>query len=222
MPPTRKFSAAGRANSKRGSLQGTTTPSVVSPTSTRATERAPSSYDGSDADYYYELKEEAREERKQEPLGLKEQDEKAKQVARGIELEMEDKVREVRERLEKQMATGKGDEPPSVGNPGQSIHFQLFSVEHVDYFYNDFYASKYVELYSQAVFDGDQEYDEEAKPGENDELGGHVYFKSSAGCDLTSFFASQNRQAWRNFVSASAAENTTAIMWHFSFSVTAT
>lgn len=144
------------------------------------------SYDGSDADYYHELKE-LREERKQELLDLKEQDEKEKQVAREIELEMEDKVREVRERLEKQMATGKGDEPPGIGNAGQYLHFKLFSVEHVDYFYNDFYASKYVEFYSQAAFDGDQEYDEEAKPGENDELGGHVYFNSSAGCDLTSF-----------------------------------
>lgn len=130
------------------------------------------SYDGSDADYYYELKEE-REERKQEKL----EERKEKEQLLEIEKTMEDEVCAAHRSLD--AAEEEGREPNPVGSlAGQS--FKLYCSDHVDYFYSDFYATKRVDF-----FHPDE--DQRMRGDEADALYAHVHLDSNANCNFGPF-----------------------------------
>ncbi|AEO57899.1 hypothetical protein MYCTH_2304632 [Thermothelomyces thermophilus ATCC 42464] len=129
------------------------------------------SYNGSDADYYYELKDK-REERKQEKL----RERKEKEQQREIEKTKEDEVCAADRCLD---TAEKGRETIPVGPlAGQS--FRLYCSDHVDYFYSDLYGTKRVDFYHLDV--------NERNPGdEADALYGDVYLDSNANCNFGPF-----------------------------------
>ncbi|KAH6872084.1 hypothetical protein B0T10DRAFT_499916 [Thelonectria olida] len=138
------------------------------------------SYDGSDADYYYELKYE-REERKRELRDMREHEQKAKETRRDFESEMEKEVQEAYECLQRAEMKGDAHRHDLLGKV-----FHLYSVDHVDLCYSDFYPSKYVEFHclddNGAQLCCDQLLDDEAR-----QIDGHVYFNVNCGCDFASF-----------------------------------
>ncbi|CAH0047208.1 unnamed protein product, partial [Clonostachys solani] len=97
------------------------------------------SYTEDDADYYYELKE-MREERKRELRDNKKEDARMKQEEYDHNKK---KMKEVYDFYKKMKETIKnGDEPPIL-NTLDGSSFRLFSVEHVDYRYdNDLYPTR--------------------------------------------------------------------------------
>ncbi|KAK9439946.1 hypothetical protein VB005_04564 [Metarhizium brunneum] len=118
------------------------------------------SYTGSDADYYYELKEQ-RTDRKMQLQDEKEQQQEERNSTR------EDK---------------RGDGPRPVLASIADKSFDLYSVDHVDYCYHDFYRSKYVEFYH---IDEDEEC---CKPPDREaKITGHVYLSSDSGCQFVPF-----------------------------------
>ena len=145
-------------------------------------EESERSYDGSDADYYYELKE-AREERKQEKL----RERKAKESQREVEKNKEDEVRTAYRSLD---TAEKGGKTTTIGPlAGQS--FRLFCSDHVDYFYSDLYGTKRVDFYHLGDMElGDMEnhHPDEQEPG--DEAGmmyGDVYLDGNTNCNFGPF-----------------------------------
>ncbi|KIW15233.1 hypothetical protein PV08_05278 [Exophiala spinifera] len=96
------------------------------------------SYDCSDADHYYELKEE-RDEMEQE--NLRERKEKGRQ--RDIEKTEEEEVRVAYRSLNK--AEKERKTIPARSLTGQ--RFRLFCGDHVDLFYSSFYVTKRVDFY---------------------------------------------------------------------------
>lgn len=135
------------------------------------------SYDGSDADYYYELKEE-REERKQEKL----RERKEKEQEREMERTKEEEVRAAYRSLNK--AEKERKTIPVGSLAGQS--FKLFCSDHVDHFYSDLYATKRVDFYH--LDDRDNPRLGKEKPGgEADMLYGDVYLDANANCDFGPF-----------------------------------
>jgi hypothetical protein len=135
------------------------------------------SYDGSDADYYYELKEE-REERKQEKL----QEREEKESQREFEKNKEDEVRTVYRSLDTAEKEGKTN--PIGPLAGQS--FKLFCSDHVDYFYSDLYKTKRVDFYH--LGDMENHHPDEQEP--SDEAGmmyGDVYLDANASCNFGPF-----------------------------------
>lgn len=135
------------------------------------------SYDGSDADYYYELKEE-REERKQEKLRGR--------IAKNREREMESaKEEEVRAayrsllKAEKELKT-----IPIESLAGQG--FKLFCSDHVDHFYLNTYATKRVDFYYLDDM-GDLLPDKQKHRNEADMLFGDVYLDANASCNFGPF-----------------------------------
>ncbi|KIW41795.1 uncharacterized protein PV06_05408 [Exophiala oligosperma] len=135
------------------------------------------SYDGSDADYYYELKEE-RDERKQAKL----RERKEKERQRDIEKTREEEVRVAYRSLNK--AEKERKTVPAGPLAGQS--FQLFCSDHVDLFYSDFYVTKRVDFYY--LDDTSNPGRHNQKPGrETDMLYGDVYLNANANCNFGPF-----------------------------------
>lgn len=135
------------------------------------------SYDGSDADYYYELKEE-RKERKQEKL--------RERIAKNCELEMESaKEEEVRAAYRSLLKAEKELKTIPIGSlAGQG--FKLFCSDHVDYFYFNIYATKRVDFYylddMGDLLPGKQKHSNEANM-----LYGDVYLDANASCNFGPF-----------------------------------
>ncbi|KAH0490753.1 hypothetical protein TgHK011_002207 [Trichoderma gracile] len=138
------------------------------------------SYQGSDADYYYELKEQ-RIQRKIDLRDLREKQERQRALTRELAGEKEQEVREAYEAMVKEQK--KGDAPrPRLASIANRLFF-LFSVDHVDYCYDyDLYPSKYVEFHYL-----DKDCRAIPPPSADTEIDGHVYLHSSAGCDFCSF-----------------------------------
>lgn len=106
-------------------------------------EESERSYDGSDADYYYELKDE-REERKRELL------QRRREIQQKLEFEKskKDEVNAAYKSFKKasRRAIKKGRTISIDSIVGQS--FNLFSSDHVERFYYDtLYGSKYIDFY---------------------------------------------------------------------------
>ncbi|EXJ91945.1 hypothetical protein A1O3_00495 [Capronia epimyces CBS 606.96] len=137
------------------------------------------SYDGSDADYYYELKHE-RDERKQ--VKLKERKEKERQ--RDRENTKEEEVRVAYRSLSE--ARKERKRVPAGPLAGQS--FQLFCSDHVDHFYtSDYYPTKRVDFYCL---------DDTSNPGRHNQkpgrelamLHGDVYLNGNTNYSFGPFF----------------------------------
>ncbi|KAF4961378.1 hypothetical protein FSARC_10194 [Fusarium sarcochroum] len=140
------------------------------------------SYTDSDADFYYELKSE-REERKRELRDIKEHERKQKAERRVLELEKEKEVKEAYKHL--QEAVQRGDSLPKL-DPFLGS-FKLFSVDHFDYRYDpDYYPTKYVSFYT---LDGSTASGGMASPVKDKtaELQGNIYLDVNCGCDFAPF-----------------------------------
>jgi hypothetical protein len=135
------------------------------------------SYDGSDADYYYELKEE-RVERKQEKLRERKKKERQQDIEKTKEEEVHAAYRSLN-KAEKERKT-----IPVGLLAGQS--FKLFCSDHVDHFYSDLYATKRVDFYH--LDDTNNPRLHKQKPGgEADMLYGDVYLDANANCNFGPF-----------------------------------
>lgn len=129
------------------------------------------SYDGSDADYYYELKAERRE-RKWDLERLRGEAEADQRHRRAKELVKEQLVQEVYNRLKKAIKAGEPSPDLDLGSR-RGKTFNLFSVNHVDYCFDaEVYPTKYVEFYH--LDDGP-------------EVRGRVYLNTNDGCDFGPF-----------------------------------
>ena len=141
------------------------------------------SYDGSDADYYYERKSD-RKQRKYELREQREVQQKEKQALRGFEAQAETEVEEALKRLQQAFRQG---EAPSILNLQPSKLFHLYSVDHVDHCYHpELYPYKYVEFDSP---DDDHELvdDKKSPSHEATEVSGHVYFDADTHCYFLPF-----------------------------------
>lgn len=138
------------------------------------------SYDGSDAGYYYELKMD-RTQRKRDILHEIECQQLEKQSVRDYDQALEQEVYKAYEAMQQERKTAHVPWPKLDSIVGKS--YRLHSVDHVDYCYNsELYGSKYVEFY---YYDEDGEY---CKPPSNEtEVIGHVYFNVDSGCDFDPF-----------------------------------
>jgi hypothetical protein len=128
------------------------------------------SYDGSDAEYYYELKEE-REERKHEKGQERKEKEREQEMERTKEEEVYAAYRSLN-RAEKERKT-----IPIESLAGQG--FKLFCSDHVDHFYSDLYATKRVDFY-HLDDTGNPRLDKPKLGGEADMLYGDVYLDANA------------------------------------------
>lgn len=136
------------------------------------------SYNGSDADYYYELK----AERKERKLELQETRERNKQAKDGQRAFDRDKEREVQEMYDS-LKNAKQSEIPLEPIAGK--HFCLYSLDHVDYCYSsDMYPSKYVEFYH---LDENDRSGQLLPARQETQMHGHVYFNSDTDCDFGPF-----------------------------------
>ncbi|KAL7810594.1 hypothetical protein V8C26DRAFT_409834 [Trichoderma gracile] len=138
------------------------------------------SYQGSDADYYYELKEQ-RIQRKIDLRDLREKQERQRALTRELASEKEQEVREAYDAMVKEQK--KGDAPrPRLASIANRLFF-LFSVDHVDYCYNhDLYPSKYVEFYYL-----DNDCRRIITTNTDVEIQGHVYLDVNTECDFLPF-----------------------------------
>ncbi|KAL6825808.1 hypothetical protein J3E69DRAFT_380914 [Trichoderma sp. SZMC 28015] len=137
------------------------------------------SYNGSDADYYYELKDQ-REERKQDLREMKMQEREEKERVRKAESIKEEEVKAAYKSV--QQAESKGQPLPPLDSIARK-NFRLYSVDHVDHRYDSIYPSKYVEFY----------YFEEGTckaiqpPSRETKIQGHLYLNVESGCDFDDF-----------------------------------
>ncbi|KAK4074502.1 uncharacterized protein Triagg1_5098 [Trichoderma aggressivum f. europaeum] len=140
------------------------------------------SYNGSDADYYYELKDE-RKERKQQLRDYKVKEDKDKEHWRKWENVRVEEVQAAYESL--QQAEIKGHIP----SPLDSIsgkHFNLYSLDHFDHRYDSLvYPTKYVEFYY--IEEGDDTVTVKQPPTRETKSEGHLYLDSACGCDFDLF-----------------------------------
>lgn len=138
------------------------------------------SYTGSDTDFYYELKDE-RISRKKDLLEERELHQKERALTRELESSKEQEVYAAYEAmLESQK---KGDRPRPRLESIAGKQFYLYSVDHVDYCYDDFlYPSKYVEFYFIGENGGIGH-----EPYKIAKIQGHVYLNSSSGGDFEPF-----------------------------------
>ncbi|EGR45745.1 uncharacterized protein TRIREDRAFT_110751 [Trichoderma reesei QM6a] len=139
------------------------------------------SYQGSDADYYYELKEQ-RIQRKIDLRDLREEQERERRLHRELESEKEQEVREAYEAMLKEQK--KGDAPrPRLASLSKAI-FHLFSVDHIDYCYcYDLYlGTRYVEFYCL-----DEKGQTRIPDNTNVKIQGHVYLSDRTDCDFLPF-----------------------------------
>lgn len=143
------------------------------------------SYNGSDADYYYELKHE-REERKEELWDMKVEERKQRESVRKDESVKEEEVQAAYKAV--QEAESKGQPlPPLDSIAGKT--FRLYSVDHVDHHYDSLvYSSKYVEFYYIEVIKEDGHVHTNKQPPSRDtKILGHLYLNASSGCDFDYF-----------------------------------
>ncbi|KAH6951124.1 hypothetical protein BKA56DRAFT_440623, partial [Ilyonectria sp. MPI-CAGE-AT-0026] len=141
------------------------------------------SYNGSDAGFYYELRDE-REERKRELRDTKERERTEKQRRRELESNREEEVQAAYEFLRQAEFRGCRPLDPIAGKT-----FHLFSADHVDHCYNpefpELYPTKYVEFYTLHEEDPRSE---DTNPSDNHtEIQGHLYFNANCGCDFAPF-----------------------------------
>ncbi|KAJ0109339.1 hypothetical protein J7T55_000264 [Diaporthe amygdali] len=139
------------------------------------------SYDGSDADYYHDLKEE-REERKREKL----QERVEKEREQGFERTKEEQVCAAYKSLRK---IRKEHKTIPVG-PFAGHGFKLFCSDHVNHFHSDLYAIKRVDIYLvDDMYDvlNDFYWDRQKPSGGTGVLYGDVYLNAEANCNLGPF-----------------------------------
>lgn len=139
------------------------------------------SYDGSDADYYYELKEQ-REERKREKL------EERKEKDREVELvrTKEEEVRRAYKLLRK--AKKEHNTIPVESLAGQG--FKLFCSDYINHSPNGLNAVKLVNFYHKDDMDDGAGHSRLGKQEPSNETGmlyGDVYLEGSAFCDFGPF-----------------------------------
>ncbi|KAJ2968511.1 hypothetical protein NQ176_g9146 [Zarea fungicola] len=137
------------------------------------------SYDGSDADYYYELKYE-REERKRELQEIRLEQLKVRDFEQQKVTEVEEAVRQWQDTCALRDAF-----PPLTQLTGKL--FYLFCVDYVDHCWNaDLSSSKYVEFHA---LDADAVLPDEEQPSHDnsEQIYGHVYLDANTGCDLAPF-----------------------------------
>ncbi|KJZ78257.1 hypothetical protein HIM_02295 [Hirsutella minnesotensis 3608] len=139
------------------------------------------SYNGSDAHFYYELRDE-REERKRELRDIKERERAEKQDQRELERNREAEVQAACELL--RQTESRGSRLPLDPIAGKTFH--LFSVNHVDHCYDPFlYPTKYVGFYTL-----DEEYPRSEDTIRSDGHAmtyGHLYLNADRGCDFAPF-----------------------------------
>jgi hypothetical protein len=134
------------------------------------------SYNGSDADCYYELKEE-REERKRELQEIREDEQEAKEEQQRFERNKENEVQSACEALK----SGKESKTAPLESFA-SKNFRLYSADYVKHCYDpDLYRFKYVEFYR---LDKDGQLLSEREAGQ---INGHIYFNSGNVCSLRPF-----------------------------------
>ncbi|KAK4139212.1 uncharacterized protein C8A04DRAFT_40907 [Dichotomopilus funicola] len=137
------------------------------------------SYNGSDADYYYELKEE-REERKRELL----REQKERKEQRDMEKAKEAEVRAVFKSVKR--AKKKAERPLVDSLAGQV--FWLFCADYVDHFYSDLHPTKRVEF--RLPDDDDKPFPEDPELGTGSGMViGQVYLNTYACFDFGPFCA---------------------------------
>lgn len=142
-------------------------------------EESERSYTGSDADYYYELKEQ-RTDRKMQLHDEKEQQQEERNSTREDESRKEQIVYAAYEAMLE--AEKGGDSPRLVLESITNKSFDLYSVDHVDHCYHDFYRSKYVEFYHI------EEDEECCKPPDAEaKITGHAYLSADSGCQFVPF-----------------------------------
>jgi hypothetical protein len=131
------------------------------------------SYDGSDADYYYELKEE-REDRKREKG-------KAYSFENSKELEVQSAYDAMKLEKENSVALGLFDQ-------NTSNNFRLYSTDWVQHcFPSCVHASPYVEFY-----DLSENYSRPLAEQETRQITGHLYINGSLDCDFKPFYPPQH------------------------------
>ncbi|KKZ63502.1 hypothetical protein EMCG_02189 [[Emmonsia] crescens] len=137
------------------------------------------SYNGSDADYYYELKAE-RKERKLELQETRDRNRQAKDSQRTFDRDKESEVQEMYDSL-------KNAKPSEIAlEQIAGKNFRLYSVDHVDYCYSsDMYPSKYVEFYH---LDKNDPSGQLPSARQETQMHGHVYLNSDTDCDFGPFF----------------------------------
>ncbi|GAB0146826.1 hypothetical protein EsHS_00007214 [Epichloe bromicola] len=144
-------------------------------------EESEHSYTGSDADYYYELK----EQRTDQKMQLRDE-KKRLQEDRSFTRELESrKEQEVHAAYEAMLEAQKrrDDCPRRRLESIAGKTFYLYSVDHVDHCYNDdLYPSKYVEFY---YINADGEVGN--PPDQNAKISGHAYMNVSSGCSFVPF-----------------------------------
>ncbi|PON20048.1 hypothetical protein TGAM01_v211092 [Trichoderma gamsii] len=140
------------------------------------------SYNGSDADYYYELKHE-REERKQQLRDMEVEEKEEKERLRESESVKEEEVQAAYKSLQQAEIRG------SLLCPLDSIAsktFRLYSLDYFDYRYDPvYYPSKYVEFYY--IEEGDSTCTYKQPPTEETKIQGHLYLNVDCGCDFALF-----------------------------------
>lgn len=136
------------------------------------------SYDGSDVDYYYDLKNE-REERKRELRKERILYRKEKDEQRIIEADMENEILSTYESLKK----AETERELSLLVTTACKRFNLYSADHVNHCYRTLYGSNYVEF---CYLDQDDflRITPERQLGQ---LTGHLYFNSNTDCDFAPF-----------------------------------
>lgn len=143
-------------------------------------EESEHSYTGSDADYYYELKEQ-RTDRKMELRDEKKRRQEERNFTREIESRKEEEVHAAYEAMLE--AQKRSDCPRRRLESIAGKTFYLYSVDHVDHCYDDLlYPSKYVEFY---YIDADGEVGDPPDP--NAKISGHAYMNVSSGCRFVPF-----------------------------------
>ncbi|KAF7586529.1 hypothetical protein BBP40_008701 [Aspergillus hancockii] len=143
-------------------------------------EESEHSYTGSDADYYYELKNQ-RTDRKIELRDEKERQQEERNFTRELESRKEQEVYAAYEAMLESQKKRDSSRPRLESIAGKT--FNLYSVDHVDYCYDDFlYAPKYVEFH---YISADGEF---CRPPDRDaEILGHVYLNANSVCDFVPF-----------------------------------
>ncbi|KAK2757065.1 hypothetical protein FQN54_005034 [Arachnomyces sp. PD_36] len=139
------------------------------------------SYNGSDADYYYELKE-YRKERKLELHRTRKLDEQEKNSHRTFEQEKQKEVQEFYDSLKNAKKRRKTSLESIDGR------FSLYSADHVDHFFHlGTYGSKWVEFYPEMRNPSDSEPPQSIR--QDPRMTGFVDFALDAGCQLEPFSA---------------------------------
>lgn len=141
------------------------------------------SYNGSDAGYYYELKDE-REERKQQLRDMKERERTERERLREFEGIKEKEVQAAYKSL--QQAEIRGDLPcPLDSIAGKT--FCLYSLDHFDYRHNPvYYPSKNANFYY--IEEGDPTCTFKQPPNDETKIQGQLYLNVDCGCDFALFY----------------------------------